>query len=171
MTQNLKAPKVGAGYIRNGKYHWYTRATVTEAHILQKHLNRLGFNSGAVDGIIGPLTKGAILRMQKFLGTAQDGYVGPLTRALLNNSCPSSDSSGDDSAAKSFNKVSLNKSIFNQAYTENFTADSVNDILASVENAYVLVDLGNEKVLKNTKKIKEKNNLLACYISIGTVED
>ncbi|MGB0925506.1 MAG: hypothetical protein ACPGTS_02255, partial [Minisyncoccia bacterium] len=32
-------------------------------------------------------TKGAILRMQKFLGTKEDGFVGPLTRNLLNNSC------------------------------------------------------------------------------------
>ncbi|HIP21840.1 MAG TPA: peptidoglycan-binding protein, partial [Candidatus Pacebacteria bacterium] len=42
---------------------------------------------GKVDGIIGPNTKGAILRLQKFLGTKQDGYVGPKTRGLLNESC------------------------------------------------------------------------------------
>ena len=50
-------------------------------------MNRLGFNAGPVDGILGPITDGAIKRMQKFLGTAQDGLVGPKTRALINNSC------------------------------------------------------------------------------------
>ncbi len=87
LTQNLKAPSIGKSYVRNGRYHWYTKQTVKEADILQKHLNRLGFNAGVVDGIIGPKTKSAILRLQKFLGTSVDGYVGPKTRALLNNSC------------------------------------------------------------------------------------
>lgn len=81
LTQDLKA---GA---RDGRYHSYTKAIVTEVKILQAHMNRLGFNSGAVDGILGPITDGAIKRMQTFLGTAADGYVGPLTRNLLNNSC------------------------------------------------------------------------------------
>ena len=53
-------------------------------------MNRLGFNSGAVDGIIGPITDGAIKRMQRYLGFTGklvDGYVGPLTRERINNSC------------------------------------------------------------------------------------
>ncbi len=87
LHQNLRAPIGREKYVRNGKYNRYTRGIVKEAHILQKHLNRLGFNAGPVDGIIGPLTRGAILRMQKFLGTKADGYVGPITRGLLNNSC------------------------------------------------------------------------------------
>jgi len=76
LTQNLKAPS------RNGTYNSYTNDIVTEAHILQAHLNQLGFNSGPEDGILGPLTDGAIKRMQTFLGTKADGYVGPLTRAF-----------------------------------------------------------------------------------------
>lgn len=83
LTQNLKA---GA---RNGRYHAYTKAMVTEVKILQAHMNRLGFKSGAEDGILGPITDGAIKRMQTFLGTKADGYVGPLTRALINKSCGS----------------------------------------------------------------------------------
>lgn len=39
------------------------------------------------NGIAGPLTDGAIKRMQTFLGTKADGFVGPITRGLLNNSC------------------------------------------------------------------------------------
>lgn len=83
ITQNLKAPS------RNGVYNSYTQGIVTQAKILQAHLNRLGFNSGPEDGIIGPLSTGAITRMQTFLKTAPDGYVGPITRGLINNSCGS----------------------------------------------------------------------------------
>jgi hypothetical protein len=83
ITQNLRAPS------RNGVYNSYTGGIVLEINILQTHLNRLGFNSGPVDGIAGPLTDGAIKRMQTVLGTPADGYVGPLTRALLNTSCSS----------------------------------------------------------------------------------
>jgi hypothetical protein len=81
LTQNLKSGS------RNGKYNSYTKAIVKEAKILQAHMNRLGFSSGKEDGILGPISDGAIKRMQTFLGTKADGYVGPLTRALLNNSC------------------------------------------------------------------------------------
>jgi hypothetical protein len=81
LTQNLRAPS------RNGGYNAYTRGIVTEINILQTHLNRFGFNAGPVDGIAGPLTDGAIKRMQIFLGTTPDGYVGPITRGLINTSC------------------------------------------------------------------------------------
>jgi len=81
LTQNLKAPS------RNGTYNSYTNDIVTEAHILQAHLNQLGFNSGPEDGILGPISEGAIKDMQTFLGTDPDGYVGPLTRAFINESC------------------------------------------------------------------------------------
>jgi peptidoglycan hydrolase-like protein with peptidoglycan-binding domain len=50
-------------------------------------MNRLGFNAGTVDGILGRNTDASIKRMQKYLGTYQDGLVGPITRGLLNNSC------------------------------------------------------------------------------------
>jgi peptidoglycan hydrolase-like protein with peptidoglycan-binding domain len=55
----------------------------------------LGFNAGKVDGIIGPNTRGAILRLQNLLGTKADGYVGPKTRALLNNSCEGGNDTDD----------------------------------------------------------------------------
>jgi len=81
LTQNLKAPS------RNGSYNSYTGGIVTQADLLQQHLDRLGFNPGPIDGILGPLSDAAIKRMQNFLGTIVDGYVGPLTRAALNASC------------------------------------------------------------------------------------
>jgi hypothetical protein len=81
LTQNLRAPS------RNGVFNSYTKGIVREAKILQAHLNRLGFNSGPEDGILGPISTGAIKRMQTYLKTYADGYVGPITRGLLNKSC------------------------------------------------------------------------------------
>lgn len=87
ITQDMRA---GA---RNGRINNYSQSTIVkkeivrEVKILQQHMNRLGFNSGQIDGILGPVTDGAIKRMQKFLGTYQDGRVGPITRSLINNSC------------------------------------------------------------------------------------
>lgn len=86
LTQDLKA---GA---RNGKYHSYTKAIVKEVKILQTHMNRLGFNSGKVDGVLGFITDRAIKRMQAYLGTKQDGLIGPITRDFINNSCNSTNS-------------------------------------------------------------------------------
>lgn len=82
LTQNLST---GA---YNGKYHPYTGGIVDEAHILQGHLNRLGFNSGVEDGKLGPKSDAAIKRMQASFGLQKiDGKVGPNTREKLNNSC------------------------------------------------------------------------------------
>ncbi len=82
LTQNLRT---GA---YNGRYHAYTGGTVTQAHILQAHLNRLGFSSGVADGKLGPISDGAIKRMQTYLGLEKiDGIVGPNTRAKINYSC------------------------------------------------------------------------------------
>jgi surface protein len=80
ITQNLKA----------GAHNGFS---VIEVKILQAHMNRLGFSSGAEDGIIGSITDGAIKRMQEYLGTFQDGYIGPITRGLINHSCEESFSS------------------------------------------------------------------------------
>ncbi|MCD5389998.1 MAG: peptidoglycan-binding protein, partial [Candidatus Pacebacteria bacterium] len=83
ITQNLRAP----ARARDDLYHKYTKGTLREVKILQLHINRLGFDTLKVDGILGPITNGAIKRMQIFLGTIPDGYVGPKTRELINNSC------------------------------------------------------------------------------------
>jgi N-acetylmuramoyl-L-alanine amidase len=49
----------------------------------QGRLNNLGFDSGPVDGIKGPLTKAAIERFQDANGLAVDAIVGPNTRAAF----------------------------------------------------------------------------------------
>jgi surface protein len=81
ITQNMKSGD------QNGNFSSWQGSTISEVKILQAHLNRLGFASGEEDGILGPITDGAIKRMQIFLGTPPDGYVGPLSRALVNTSC------------------------------------------------------------------------------------
>jgi hypothetical protein len=81
LTQSMKAGD------RNNIYSSWQQGKITEVKILQVHMNRLGFNAGIIDGILGPITDGAIKRMQTFLGTISDGYVGANTRALINKSC------------------------------------------------------------------------------------
>lgn len=50
---------------------------------LQERLNRLGFDSGQVDGILGPDTRAAILDFQANAGLQDDGTAGPETIGAL----------------------------------------------------------------------------------------
>ena len=62
--------------------------------------------------------------------------------------------------------------IYNQAYQENFAADSIDEILADAKDAYVLVDpFNNDGVVERVATIKSKNNQVGGYISAGTGED
>jgi len=51
---------------------------------LQKYLNTAGFDCGTADGIFGPMTKAAVIKLQVANGLVGDGIVGPLTREILN---------------------------------------------------------------------------------------
>lgn len=55
-----------------------------DVSLLQAILNRLGFNSGTVDGIFGPRTQNAVIRFQRTAGLTPDGVVGQRTWAALN---------------------------------------------------------------------------------------
>ena len=86
---------------RNGTYSSYNKGTVTEVHILQKHINRLLLEdygtqaSGPEDGIFGSLTKRGVERLQIKLNQLLpnttplviDGIVGTFTKTALNQSC------------------------------------------------------------------------------------
>ena len=62
--------------------------------------------------------------------------------------------------------------IYNQAYQENFAADSIDEIIANAKDAYVLVDPFNDDgVVEQIATIKSKNNQVGGYISAGTGED
>lgn len=51
--------------------------------VIQAKLSYLGYYTGHVDGTYGPLTRDAVLRMQKGAGVTADGVVGPTSWALL----------------------------------------------------------------------------------------
>lgn len=86
---------------RDNTYGTYNKATVTQVHLVQQHINRIlqsQYNqaAGPVDGIYGPLTKQGVQRLQTALATTlnadlgpagADGIVGPFTKAAINNSC------------------------------------------------------------------------------------
>lgn len=70
-----KGPKVSetTGYIQYGD-------TGSNVSLLQDALNKLGYNSGNVDGIFGDKTYAALTRFQSDKGIGVDGIVGPETR-------------------------------------------------------------------------------------------
>jgi murein L,D-transpeptidase YcbB/YkuD len=50
---------------------------------IQKALQRLGFDPGQIDGVMGPDTRAAIKQFQEANGLAVDGIPGPKTQAAL----------------------------------------------------------------------------------------
>jgi hypothetical protein len=50
---------------------------------LQMRLQRLGHYAGAIDGIFGPITDGALRAFQRSVGIVVDGYAGPKTFAAI----------------------------------------------------------------------------------------
>ena len=61
--------------------------------------------------------------------------------------------------------------VYNQAYQENFSADSINDIISNAHNAYVLVDPFGDDVTQHISTIKSQGNEVGGYISAGTGEN
>jgi len=61
--------------------------------------------------------------------------------------------------------------VYNQAYQENYAADTIADILAHAKNAYVLLDATDDDIGTHVAAIKAKSNQVGAYISAGTGED
>ena len=61
--------------------------------------------------------------------------------------------------------------IYNHAYQENYQPDSLEEILLNAKDAYVLVDPFEKNTSDYIEIIKEKNNQVGGYISVGTGED
>ena len=57
--------------------------TGSDVKTLQRNLNKLGFNCGAVDGSFEPKTQAAVKSFQRSAKITVDGIVGPQTRAAL----------------------------------------------------------------------------------------
>lgn len=55
---------------------------------LQRRLRAIGQHPGPVDGLYGPLTEGAVERLQRDSGLSIDGVAGPQTRRVLNADAP-----------------------------------------------------------------------------------
>jgi hypothetical protein len=62
--------------------------------------------------------------------------------------------------------------VWNEAYQENYAADTVTEILAGARGCYVLVDpFANNDARAAIAQMKQSRNLVSCYISVGTCED
>jgi len=62
--------------------------------------------------------------------------------------------------------------LWNQAYQENWNADSVVDILAGARDSYILLDPFDSPEARDAiPAIKARGNTVAVYISVGTGED
>jgi hypothetical protein len=62
--------------------------------------------------------------------------------------------------------------VWNQAYQENYAADTVPEILTSARECYVLLDpFDSTEARAAITKLKENKNIIGCYISVGTCED
>lgn len=92
---------IGSSYIvtnyllvKNNPVVMYT-ATSSENKVIQQKLKNLGYYTGNIDGILGPLSLSAIKRFQKDNGLVVDGIVGPKTAAKLGISSSSTVSSSD----------------------------------------------------------------------------
>ncbi|MBF0227589.1 MAG: endo alpha-1,4 polygalactosaminidase [Desulfobacterales bacterium] len=75
----------------------------------------------------------------------------------------------DDNIKPSGNSQAI--PIYNQAYSENFDADNIDDIIREARNAYVLIDPFEPGIAEKIAEIKANNNQVGGYISIGTGED
>src|SRR5918992_374244 len=57
--------------------------TAPKVRELQRALRKLGWQPGPVDGLFGPLTEAAVVRVQRAAGLAPDGILGPRTARAL----------------------------------------------------------------------------------------
>ncbi|AFK85431.1 MULTISPECIES: peptidoglycan-binding protein [Thermoanaerobacterium] len=90
----------------------------------QQILNKLGYNTGGVDGVFGKNTDAAIRNFQKSHGLTADGIVGPKTLAALRQAA--------DNTSLSSSNGSVNKTYitYNSSGTKNVINNSKIDVLA-----------------------------------------
>ena len=64
----------------------------------------------------------------------------------------------------------LPKPVYNQAYQENYKADTIEEILEQARDAYVLIDPFPDDIYRSIPAIKKHGNQVGGYISVGTGE-
>ena len=75
------------------------------------------------------------------------------------------------STSTSSNSLVQPFAVYNQAYQENFHADSMAEIVANAHNAYVLLDTFGSGAVEHIATIKSHGNQISGYISAGTGEN
>jgi peptidoglycan hydrolase-like protein with peptidoglycan-binding domain len=80
--ESLKTALVSAGLLGRGAGYGTENGSAA-VRGLQLRLRRLGFRPGPIDGLFGPITEGAVERLQIARGLPADGIVGPDTRKPL----------------------------------------------------------------------------------------
>lgn len=62
--------------------------------------------------------------------------------------------------------------VWNEAYQENYAADTVAEILAGARSCYVLIDpFASTAARAAIAQMRQLGNTVSCYISVGTCED
>ena len=94
-VDGVAGPRTRRALGRRGRPRLGSRPLVTGARgwdvaALQFLLGRHGFPSGLVDGRLGPRTRAALLRFQRWAGLAADGIAGPGTLRALRRPRPRS---------------------------------------------------------------------------------
>jgi peptidoglycan hydrolase-like protein with peptidoglycan-binding domain len=82
--QQAAAESASAGVVTAGNAPGkavYASSSVTNG--IQKALKKLGYDPGAIDGIMGPHTQAAVKQFQQANGLVADGIMGPKTQAAL----------------------------------------------------------------------------------------
>ncbi len=87
--------------------------------------------------------------------------------------CGGSSSGSDQTDQASYTPSDITQvlPVYNQAYQENYEADSIAQIIANANNAYVLIDPFEEDLSEEIVTIKANHNQVAGYISAGTGEE
>lgn len=80
-------------------------------------------------------------------------------------------SSSSDTSNNEPEPLAQPMTVYNQAYQENYAADSMDEIVANAKNAYVLLDTFAVGVTQHIKSIKAQGNEVSGYISAGTGEE
>ncbi|HHE06104.1 MAG TPA: hypothetical protein ENK90_03190, partial [Epsilonproteobacteria bacterium] len=92
-----------------------------------------------------------------------------LAGLVILTGCGSSNSS--DNSSGNTHALSQPFTVYNQAYQENFQADSIDEIETNAHDAYVLLDTFGDNVVEYIHAIKQNNNQIGGYISAGTGEN